>query len=562
MKKLEPLKFTTKPRIIDHLGLAAYSKYTKAIKELIANGYDADATRVNVWFNKGEIVILDDGSGMDEEDIRKEYMAIGSGHKRNAKRTSKFSRLAIGNKGIGKLAGFGIAKIMQIETIKKNKKYTYTLNKEEIDKAERLEDALMDSFNEEDTDEKQGTTIRLTNLLPHIEKITESESNIKQSSKKLREFLATSLPDDSHFEVWVNNKKCTKIDVPYKRKYEIPNDASKLGINFISSTTYDEESKKRIYPKGFIKIVRKSGPNPGVITKVRGSAIGEPKIFNLNVGTHKFVHAALLTGEIEVPEFDPENEKDEIPVIQTDREGFNEDHPKYITYNLFMTEVLKKICRIEERDYNEKRRDEVEARVKDAIKNVKDAFNDYHNDFIKSTGESKTRLKKDKSGTEDIWAGKDKNERKTKKNNPVGINDNSLKEKLKAIKGEGNIRLGNKDYEIKPAQKGVDDPECLIDDDIRVILINTEHPAYDLAVMKKSVEVTLFRIISYTWAYKICKENDLGIEQMYEKIDELVRYYAEWTSNKKRKKKINNLEEETKKQFELNLEIEEEEDKN
>ncbi len=556
MKKLKPLKFTTNTRIIDHLGIAAYSKYTKAIKELIANGYDADATRVNVWFNKGEIIIVDNGSGMNEEDIRKEYMAIGSGHKRNTKRTKKFNRLAIGNKGIGKLAGFGIAKIMKIETIKGGTEYSYQLDKDEIDKEEKLEDAFMDDFSEEDTNEKSGTTIKLMRLLPHIEKVTESESVIKQSSKKLREFLAESLPDDLHFEIYVNNKKCTKVDVPYKRKYSIPNDLNKLGIDLISLTTYDERSKKRLHPIGFIKIVRKSGPNPGIITKARKNAIGEPRIFNLNEGTHKFVHASLLTGEIEVPEFDPEDETDEIPVIQTNRESFNEDHPKYIAYNRFMTEVLKKICRIEERDYNKKRRDEVEAKVKDAIKNVRDVFNDYNNDFIKATGESIVRLKKDKKGTEDIWAGKSKEKRKKRNPNPVGITDNSLKEKLKGIRGEGNIKLGNKDYEIKPAQKGVDDPECFIDDNVRIILINTEHPAYDLAVMKKSVEVTLFRIISYTWAYKVCKENNLDISDMYEKIDELVRYHAEWTKNKKTKKKLPSSEKETEEQFEMNLSLE------
>lgn len=557
MKKLKPLKFTTNTRIIDHLGIAAYSKYTKAIKELIANGYDADATRVNVWFNKGEIIIVDNGSGMNEEDIRKEYMAIGSGHKRNTKRTLKFNRLAIGNKGVGKLAGFGIAKVMELETIKGNIKYSYILDKDEIDKAEKLEDAFMDNFSEEDTNEKSGTTVRLMKLLPHIENITTSESIIKQSSKKLREFLAESLPDDSHFEIYVNNKKCTRVDVPYKRKYNIPNDLNKLGIDVISLTTYDEKLKKRLHPVGFIKIVRKSKPNPGIITKARKNAIGDTRIFNLNEGTHKFVHASLLTGEIEVPEFDSEDETDEIPVIQTNRESFNEDHPKYIAYNQFMTEVLKKICRIEEKDYNKRRRDEVEAKVKDAIKNVRDVFNDYHKDFIKTTGESDVRLKRDKKGTEDIWAGKSKGKRKKRNSNPVGITDNSLKEKLKGIKGEGNIKLGNKDYEIKPDQKGVDDPECLIDDDIKVILINTEHPAYDLAVMKKSnMELTLFRVISYTWAYKVCKENNFDVEQMYEEIDKLVRYHAEWTNNKKIKKKLPSPEKETKERFEMNLSLE------
>jgi len=560
MVKLEPLRFITHTRIIDHLGIAAYSKYTKAIKELIANGYDADATRVNVWLNKGEILILDNGSGMNEKEIRKEYMAIGSPHKRKIRRTKKFKRLPIGNKGIGKLAGFGIAKVMEVETIKEgeNKKYSYKLDKEEIDKAKKLEDAIMDNFTEEDTNDKPGTQIRLTKLLPHVERLTESEPIIKQASKRLREFLATALPDVPNFEVYVNGKKCTKVDVPYKRKYNIPNDLNKLKIDVVSLTTYDKENKKRIYPRGFIKIARKSIPNPGIITKVRGSAIGGPRIFDLNKGTHKFVHSALITGEIEVPEFDPENEEDKIPVIQTNRENFNEDHPKYITYNKFMTEVLRKICRIEEKDYNRKRRKEVETKIREEIKNVRDAFNDYHKEFVKISSRSKTKLKVDKNGMEEIWAGMPKGRKKRKISNPVGVTDNSLKKKLKAKYGEGNIRLGNKDYKIVLEPKGADDPECLIEDSIKVIVINTEHPAYDLAYIKKSVELTVFRAIASSWAYKVCKENDLDVEQMYEKIDELIRYHAEWTQNKKMKQKITKVEKEMKKQFEMALSIENE----
>ncbi len=551
MEKLAPLKFFSVPRIIDHLGVSAYSNYTKSIKELVANAYDADATKVNIWINKHEILIVDNGSGMDETGIREGYIPIGSGKKRVIKRTPKYNRLPIGNKGIGKLAGFGIAILMEVETIKDDKKYIFPMDKEEMDKKAKLEDIDIPLISEE-TREKSGTSVRLSKLLPHVEKITETNPIIKQSAKKLREFLATSLPSDSHFEVYVNGIKCTRVDVPYKRRYEIPNSLNKFGLDVVILTTYDLKNKKRIYPHGFIKVARKSVPNPGVITKVRGVAIGEPKIFDLNKGTHKFVHAALITGEVEVPEFDAENEEDKIPVIKTDREGFIDDHPKYITYCEFMTEVLKKICRVEEKEYNRKRQEEVESKVKEAIQNVKDVFNDYNKDFIKSTNQDKTKLKVDKTGKDEVWVGEQKGERKTKGSNPIGITDNSLKEKLKASPGEGNIKLGNKDYKITLGPKGEDDFECLIEDSIRVIYINTDHPAYDHAVMKKGVELAVFRAIASAWAWKVCEENNLSIRDMYEKIDELNRFHAEWN----RLKRDNKSTRELRKQFDMNLSIE------
>ena len=57
MKEKLDLRFKFKPRLLDHLGLSAYSKYFKAIGELIQNGYDADATEVRVSTDIEEDVI-------------------------------------------------------------------------------------------------------------------------------------------------------------------------------------------------------------------------------------------------------------------------------------------------------------------------------------------------------------------------------------------------------------------------------------------------------------------------------------------------------------------------
>src|SRR5947199_6975573 len=93
---LAPIKFRPVPRLLDHIGLAMYSNFNKAIAELVVNGYDADATHVQVEIKPNEIVINDNGTGMNENDIRNSYMMLGSDQKRNVKRTSRFNRLPIG----------------------------------------------------------------------------------------------------------------------------------------------------------------------------------------------------------------------------------------------------------------------------------------------------------------------------------------------------------------------------------------------------------------------------------------------------------------------------------
>ena len=121
----DKIKFIVSGRLLDHIGLAMYSSLPKAISELVANCYDADAENVYITIpqnlSDGKIIIKDDGSGMDKEFIKNIYMNLGSKN-RDTEITPKFRRLKIGSKGIGKLAGLGIANVMRIETVKDGKK--------------------------------------------------------------------------------------------------------------------------------------------------------------------------------------------------------------------------------------------------------------------------------------------------------------------------------------------------------------------------------------------------------------------------------------------------------
>ncbi len=528
MEKLKPLKFISVTRLLDHLGIATYNKYTKSLKELVANGYDADATRIMIWLDKNKILICDNGTGMNEKEIREGYMMIGSGHKRNIQKTILFKRLPIGNKGIGKLAGFGISRIMNVTTIKDGIKYSFEMDKKEMDKHKNLQDVQISIFKEE-TSEVSGTSIELIDLLPHIKDILSSKSKLKSTEKRLKEFLSVSLSLSDEFNIFVNNKICTKKDIPHKKKYVIPDDLGKLKIDYINLTTYDKLNKKRIHPIGYIKLAKNTPEQSGVLVKVRGNAVGGQRLFDLNKRSHRFLHEQLLIGEIEVPSFDLEGEEDSIPVIQTDRDGFNEDHPKYIALNNLMTEVLISICKLEEKETQSKRKKEVEFKVKDAIKRVTDVFNNFNKENIKILqGDSDDKTGKlSKYGDEEIWKGSFKGKKKNKKTNPVGVMDNSLKEKLLATSGEGNIRIANKEYKVVASPRGEDDPECLIDDSIKTIWINTSHPSYEVAVVDyKNVDLILFRVIASTWAYKTCVEYSLSVESMYDKIDEMVRFHA------------------------------------
>ncbi|CAH0244619.1 ATP-binding protein [Stenotrophomonas lactitubi] len=107
--------------IVEHLGLKLYQNQpTRVIAELVSNAWDADALSnvINLQMDAEPrwVSVLDDGHGMSREVLADAYLVIG--HPKRAKPTerSKTGRAFMGRKGIGKLASFGIARIIDIVT--------------------------------------------------------------------------------------------------------------------------------------------------------------------------------------------------------------------------------------------------------------------------------------------------------------------------------------------------------------------------------------------------------------------------------------------------------------
>ena len=50
--------------ILNHLGFNLYSNVPPVLSEVVANSWDADATKVNIQVEKNKITITDNGVGM------------------------------------------------------------------------------------------------------------------------------------------------------------------------------------------------------------------------------------------------------------------------------------------------------------------------------------------------------------------------------------------------------------------------------------------------------------------------------------------------------------------
>jgi Histidine kinase-, DNA gyrase B-, and HSP90-like ATPase len=132
-RSAKELKLTFAGNIVKHLGVQMYAgRPVPAIAELISNAWDADATKVDVYLPLDEawdpnnpeqtIEVSDNGDGMTWDMVRDAYLDVGR-DRREVEHTdrSPAGRLLQGRKGLGKLAGFGIADNLEIQTVHKDK---------------------------------------------------------------------------------------------------------------------------------------------------------------------------------------------------------------------------------------------------------------------------------------------------------------------------------------------------------------------------------------------------------------------------------------------------------
>lgn len=107
------LPFRPRARLLQLLGDQLIGSPRLAVFELVKNAYDADASQVSVQFSlpdKGPawISVEDNGEGMTLETIKDAWLVPGDDHRERqrakGKRTPKYHRLPLGEKGLGRFA--------------------------------------------------------------------------------------------------------------------------------------------------------------------------------------------------------------------------------------------------------------------------------------------------------------------------------------------------------------------------------------------------------------------------------------------------------------------------
>jgi len=124
--KTKQFKLEFSNRVIEHLGIKLYqNKPTNVVAEFVSNSWDADAEKVSIQLTTQpmiSITITDNGRGMTRDELIDEFLVIGRNRRGSPSDKTKGERFLMGRKGIGKLAGFGIAHTVDILSVPNPKK--------------------------------------------------------------------------------------------------------------------------------------------------------------------------------------------------------------------------------------------------------------------------------------------------------------------------------------------------------------------------------------------------------------------------------------------------------
>ena len=348
-------KMTVAGQLFNHLGLQMYSGAVPAISEFISNAYDAMAR--NVWVTiptehsiqpTDQIVVKDDGHGMSYEECNSFYLWVGRNRRSDQSQwTKEYNDLAPrkvqGRKGIGKLAGFGIANIIDVRTIKEGEVSHFRLDFEDLTKSSEFADAqgykpdaLPDDG--ENTDENPSSTVTLSQL-----KISRAINEEEFKTSLARRLLVL----DSEFIVHVNGKAITRQEIPFQ--FRFPKKAGEW------KTTDLKNGQQIQWWAGFCKNTIPDEEQRGFVVYVRGKLAQAPWFFDLSGGVWGQHGMQYLTGEVKADFLD-----ESVDLIATDRGAIRWEDPIAFPLKEWGRKNIKKLLE----SWTDKRREDKEKSTK------------------------------------------------------------------------------------------------------------------------------------------------------------------------------------------------------
>ena len=370
-------KMTITRMTIDKLGIKMYDKASAVVSELIANSYDADAEEVtlSIPLNRylasirlGKIVdrglsikVEDDGHGMIPSVINDFYLKVGSDPRKDPRRGPRSlekNRPRMGRKGIGKLAPFGICKIIEVISAggeKTAEGYETAHFILEVDNILEDTDAPYEPRKGEQDgtySEKRGTTIILRKF--NRRRTPDKETLDRQLSRR----FGIRLPD---FKIKIISTKAKEGEEKewYLGELDLEINADTLvDLKDLGKTIVNDKGEEYDLPlitledgtnlpvTGWIAYSKKSYKNEevaGIRIYTRGKIVSTTRDFGVKSGfTGEFKMRSYLIGEIHADWIDEDDSED---LIKSDRQDILWDSDRGRAFRDWGSEILKIIAK-------------------------------------------------------------------------------------------------------------------------------------------------------------------------------------------------------------------------
>jgi hypothetical protein len=344
--------------VLEHLGLKMYTSLPAVIAEFVANCWDSAATLVDIKIPKEPvdedyaIMIKDNGIGMTVDEVNRKFLVVGR-NRRKEEGTDEIqvkgkTRRVIGRKGLGKLAGFGVAGRVEMRVCKDGKFVEFRMDYDEIQKrlSEEEREDVKTTYKPEvlswgSTKEVNGTTVKLTSL-KRIRPI-----DISSMRKSLARHFSILGGD---FLVRVNGKPLAPAERDLKKDCEY--------VWEIKDEYVDKEAGLKV--NGWIGTMKKTVPpeiERGIVVMARGKLIHEPTTFDVGgkgiTGQHGL---AYIVGELHAEFLDAEED-----LIATGRRSVLWENEYASKLRRWANEKITEICG----EWSERRREKREKVIRE-----------------------------------------------------------------------------------------------------------------------------------------------------------------------------------------------------
>ena len=290
---------------IKHLGLQMYSSLPAVISEILANSWDANATKVHVSIpvepiqeSHSEIIISDNGTGMTDQEVREKYLTVGR-DRRDTEQTDTtegpYNRKVMGRKGIGKFSAFGIASEIEVETVKDGQNSRFRMNYNEMLEAGSVQRQREISFPplEPSGEVERGTRIILRKLAKY--------NSRRISLQQLRSPIArrfSVIGYENQFQVSINGKAISPTDRDLKKYLDVDVEGDAYLWKYDGVEIQPDTGWK---VSGWIGALKNTASRieeseRGIVIMARGKLVQEPFLFDIVPGQH--YASAYIVGEL------------------------------------------------------------------------------------------------------------------------------------------------------------------------------------------------------------------------------------------------------------------------